>query len=167
MYRLFFQQIKDALSYLIGTTVSLAYTGRMRCACPQQQRSFGLALLPPVTAPKTATYCRLTACNVPRVVSLGFSASRADQTSTNSSTENGVDYKRVATAAAVTAVTFTLVSGVRPASAKELIWKPRRHHRHIGERFGDSWAAEVVMVSNSLRQIQTGKLGNRRILKTS
>lgn len=33
------------------------------------------------------------------------------------------------------------------ASEGEASWKPRRHHRHIGERFTDTWADAIVEVS--------------------
>jgi hypothetical protein len=33
-----------------------------------------------------------------------------------------------------------------PAHAQQKIWRPRRHHRRIGERYGYNWADPIVAV---------------------
>ena len=46
-------------------------------------------------------------------------------------------------------------SEARPADAGS--WVPRRHHRHIGERFTDTWADSIVEVSQCVAAV--GVLG--------
>jgi hypothetical protein len=48
------------------------------------------------------------------------------------------------TAVVATAVCCAFVSNVGAARADG--WVPRRHHRHIGERFTDTWADSIVEV---------------------
>lgn len=48
------------------------------------------------------------------------------------------------TAVVATAVCCAFVSNVGAARADS--WIPRRHHRHIGERFTDTWADSIVEV---------------------
>eukprot|EP00878_Enallax_costatus_P032758 GHUV01036024.1.p1 GENE.GHUV01036024.1~~GHUV01036024.1.p1 ORF type:complete len:219 (+),score=46.72 GHUV01036024.1:134-790(+) len=43
-----------------------------------------------------------------------------------------------------TAVCCAFVSNVGVARAESQNWVPRRHHRHIGERFTDTWADTIV-----------------------
>eukprot|EP00878_Enallax_costatus_P010248 GHUV01010698.1.p1 GENE.GHUV01010698.1~~GHUV01010698.1.p1 ORF type:complete len:261 (+),score=73.57 GHUV01010698.1:134-916(+) len=43
-----------------------------------------------------------------------------------------------------TAVCCAFVSNVGAARAESQNWIPRRHHRHIGERFTDTWADTIV-----------------------
>lgn len=45
------------------------------------------------------------------------------------------------------AVCCAFVSNVGAARAESLHWIPRRHHRHIGERFTDTWADTIVEVT--------------------
>eukprot|EP00882_Tetradesmus_deserticola_P033193 GHRQ01037893.1.p1 GENE.GHRQ01037893.1~~GHRQ01037893.1.p1 ORF type:complete len:232 (+),score=48.71 GHRQ01037893.1:87-782(+) len=45
-----------------------------------------------------------------------------------------------------TAVCCAFASNVGAARADSQNWVPRRHHRHIGERFTDTWADSIVEV---------------------
>lgn len=49
------------------------------------------------------------------------------------------------TAATAVAVICSFAANVQAARAQGT-WKPRRHHRHIGERFTDTWADAIVEV---------------------
>jgi hypothetical protein len=51
-------------------------------------------------------------------------------------------------AVAASLVALSFAAKVNAAEA-EVAWKPRRHHRHIGERFTDTWADAIVEVSSS------------------
>ena len=122
----------------------------MRRTCMQTKQQVGSLNL------HSAVASRLSPHNFkapPVTLSIPSSASeRTGEPSTSTSTSDGfagkgIDYKRVAATATSAALIYTLVAGVRPVQAKEHVWKPRRHHRHIGERFGDDWAMDVVMVS--------------------
>jgi hypothetical protein len=53
--------------------------------------------------------------------------------------------QQLRTAVLATAVCVALVSNVREARASDN-WIPRRHHRHIAERFTDTWADSIVEV---------------------
>lgn len=55
--------------------------------------------------------------------------------------------QRLRTAVIATAVCCAFVSNVAAARASDS-WVPRRHHRHIGERFTDTWADSIVEVRN-------------------
>lgn len=46
-----------------------------------------------------------------------------------------------------TAMCCVFASNVRAARAESQNWVPRRHHRHIGERFTDTWADTIVEVT--------------------
>lgn len=52
-------------------------------------------------------------------------------------------------AVVATAVCCAFVSNVGAARAADS-WIPRRHHRHIGERFTDTWADSIVEASGLL-----------------
>lgn len=60
-----------------------------------------------------------------------------------------VDAAAMARALAAAAAVSALVGGT-PGAARAAddaaAWKPRRHHRHIGQRFSDTWADAVVEV---------------------
>jgi hypothetical protein len=45
-----------------------------------------------------------------------------------------------------TAICCAFASNVGAARADSQNWVPRRHHRHIGERFTDTWADSIVEV---------------------
>lgn len=53
--------------------------------------------------------------------------------------------QRLRTAVVAAAVCVAFVSNVSAARASDN-WIPRRHHRHIGERFTDTWADSIVEV---------------------
>jgi hypothetical protein len=53
--------------------------------------------------------------------------------------------QQLRTAVLATAVCVAFVSNVSAARASDN-WIPRRHHRHIGERFTDTWADSIVEV---------------------
>lgn len=53
--------------------------------------------------------------------------------------------QQLRTAVVAAAVCIAFVSNVSAARASDN-WIPRRHHRHIGERFTDTWADSIVEV---------------------
>lgn len=53
--------------------------------------------------------------------------------------------QQLRTAVVAAAVCVAFVSNVSAARASDN-WIPRRHHRHIGERFTDTWADSIVEV---------------------
>lgn len=55
--------------------------------------------------------------------------------------------QQLRTAVLATAVCVAFVSNVSEARASDN-WIPRRHHRHIGERFTDTWADSIVEVGH-------------------
>lgn len=59
---------------------------------------------------------------------------------------DGVPLGRLASAAIAVAVVHQLAFGACAARAADRPWKPRRHHRAMGERYGDAWAEELVEV---------------------
>lgn len=48
--------------------------------------------------------------------------------------------------AAAAAASMLAVASPAQAYEEERVWKPRRHHRRLGERYTESWAEEVVEV---------------------
>jgi hypothetical protein len=54
--------------------------------------------------------------------------------------------QQLRTVVLATAVCCAFVSHVGAARAESTNWVPRRHHRHIGERFTDTWADSIVEV---------------------
>lgn len=82
--------------------------------------------------------------------------SSIDTANVSSSSSSFDGLARAATAAAV-AICATALSSAGaaaraaslPSAADAAEWKPRRHHRHIGERFTDAWADAVVEVQEA------------------
>lgn len=56
--------------------------------------------------------------------------------------------QRLRTAVVAAAVCVAFASNVSAARASDN-WIPRRHHRHIGERFTDTWADSIVEVEHA------------------
>ncbi len=73
------------------------------------------------------------------------SATLRPEESSTSSTE-GSEAAGLWQAVAVTAVVSSATANVGAARADTGDWKPRRHHRHMGERYTANWAAAVVQV---------------------
>jgi hypothetical protein len=87
------------------------------------------ALKRSVTRPvKALSRCRITAAALP-----------------SSSADAGTGDPYRAFAASLLACSLALQAAA-PAAASETTWKPRRHHRGIGERFSDTWADAIVEV---------------------
>ena len=63
---------------------------------------------------------------------------------------DGHGLARAVTAAAVALAALGSGAGAARAAAPSAEWKPRRHHRHIGERFTDTWADAVVEVGGAV-----------------
>lgn len=63
----------------------------------------------------------------------------------SSSADPGAGDPYRAFAVSLLACSFALQAAA-PAAASETTWKPRRHHRGIGERFSDTWADAIVEV---------------------
>jgi len=59
----------------------------------------------------------------------------------------GLHFEELRTAVIAAVVCCAFVSNVREARADA--WMPRRHHRHIGERFTDTWADSIVEVTRA------------------
>ncbi|KAG2483908.1 hypothetical protein HYH03_017229 [Edaphochlamys debaryana] len=51
-----------------------------------------------------------------------------------------------------TAIVYHIAFSGCAARAEDRPWKPRRHHRRMGERFTDKWAEELVEEQESLRE---------------
>ena len=60
--------------------------------------------------------------------------------------EHGLDLGPLGKALTAAAAVVVLTGGVGAARADDSAWKPRRHHRHIGERFTDTWADAIAEV---------------------
>lgn len=75
----------------------------------------------------------------------GNSSPRAQQCSDNA-LGSQQQRQQLHTAVIATAVCCAFVSNVGLARAASENWMPRRHHRHIGERFTDTWADSIVEV---------------------
>jgi len=97
--------------------------------------------------------CHLIAPNsiVARTRLVQCSAGAGQQNSSSSCDQEGhigpEQQQRLRTAVIATAVCCAFVSNVAAARASDS-WVPRRHHRHIGERFTDTWADSIVEVRN-------------------
>lgn len=61
-------------------------------------------------------------------------------------TEQGIDVGGMARISVVAAVALSIVATPRAAHAEERAWKPRRHHRRMGETIADDWASQAVEV---------------------
>jgi hypothetical protein len=59
--------------------------------------------------------------------------------------QHALDLGPLAKALTAAAVAVSLMGRAGAAHA-DAAWKPRRHHRHIGERFTDTWADAIVEV---------------------
>lgn len=61
------------------------------------------------------------------------------------------DSEHLRTVVLATAVCCAFASNVGAARAENGNWIPRRHHRHIGERFTDTWADSIVEVGTDCK----------------
>jgi hypothetical protein len=59
-----------------------------------------------------------------------------------------------------TAICCAFASNVGAARADSQNWVPRRHHRHIGERFTDTWADSIVEVRERVQNSAFYLLGS-------
>lgn len=72
--------------------------------------------------------------------------SHSQPTPNPSLTEQGIDVGGMARVSVVAAVALSIVATPRAAHAEERVWKPRRHHRRMGETIADDWASQAVEV---------------------
>jgi hypothetical protein len=96
---------------------------------------------------KGATTCSLVVSTFTRQTQR--SSAKQQHSSTDQEWHLAPEQQQQLRAAVVaTAVCCAFVSNVGAARASDN-WIPRRHHRHIGERFTDTWADSIVEVSRS------------------
>ncbi len=57
-----------------------------------------------------------------------------------------MNFSPLARALAATTIVYTVLGAAKSARAHEAVWRPRRHHRRMGERIADDWAQQAVDV---------------------
>ncbi|KAI8469449.1 MAG: hypothetical protein J3K34DRAFT_279684 [Monoraphidium minutum] len=66
--------------------------------------------------------------------------------------EDGVDFGHLGKALIAAAAAVALTGCTAGAARADSGWRPRRHHRHIGERYADDWADVIVEGQENDRQ---------------